>query len=126
MSYFRPNLSRVSCNVETKEFADHTFYYIKAEIGQTNGELKGKFTPATGSFYIVDVMCSRENHGVGSYLLMHAIDLAKNLGATSVDGYLAVVDHERFDKLNHFYNKFGFVITPSTEEGKLATIHLNL
>lgn len=125
-SSFQSHPGQLKLHTEKREFPECTFYYIDGELGKTQGKLIGKLDTSKNNFFIQDIICTRENAGLGSMLLDTAIKIAKENNIKSMDGYLSDVDIGHIDKLRHFYSKFGFVITPSDESGKIATIHLDL
>lgn len=52
-----------------------------------------------------------ENQGVGSRLLSEIITTCRKRGHVGIEGELSIVDSDHFDKLTHFYEKFGFTVT---------------
>ena len=60
--------------------------------------------------YIDDILVSDQDKGLGSILMESLIEYAKNNGYVCIRGWLSPIDKEHFDKLEHFYKKFGFEI----------------
>lgn len=75
---------------------------------------------------IDDITCTKNNKGYGSLMMMKLIKFAKENGFQSIIGFLACVDRGHEKRLYHFYQKFGFEITPNDEGMKFADIRLNL
>ena len=52
-----------------------------------------------------------ENRGLGSMLLTAVIEACRARGHKGIEGRLSRADSGHFDKLRHFYEKFGFIVT---------------
>ena len=52
-----------------------------------------------------------ENRGLGSMLLTAVIEGCRARGHEGIEGRLSQTDSGHFDKLKHFYEKFGFIVT---------------
>lgn len=52
-----------------------------------------------------------ENRGLGSMLLTAVIEACRARGHEGIEGKLSRTDSGHFDKLKHFYEKFGFIVT---------------
>lgn len=59
---------------------------------------------------IGDIQAFIENKGYGSIMLRNIITLAKNVSVREITGNLSSTDSDHFDKLKHFYDKFGFMV----------------
>jgi GNAT superfamily N-acetyltransferase len=66
-----------------------------------------------------DFQSKIENKGYGSILLRNLIRLAKELGIGLVNGNLSSVDSDHFDKLRYLYEKFGFEVNISGDQGTI-------
>ncbi len=66
---------------------------------------------ASGSAYIEDIIAGPPGCGHGSILMKHVLSFLRTIGCKYVAGYLSYVDRDHWDKLIHFYEKFGFTIT---------------
>lgn len=75
---------------------------------------------------IGDITCKKKNRGYGSLLMTKLIEFAKTNGFKVIIGWLSCVDKDHAKLLYHFYQKFGFEITPNAEGMKFADIRLNL
>ena len=52
-----------------------------------------------------------ENRGLGSMLLSRVIAVCRARRHEGIEGKLSRADSDHFDKLKHFYEKFGFTVT---------------
>ena len=59
----------------------------------------------------IEVDSELRNRGVGSILLTEVIAVSRERGHTGIEGELSSADSGHFDKLKHFYEKFGFTVT---------------
>lgn len=59
-------------------------------------------------------------------MMQSLISYAKENNFSYIDGWLSTVDADHTDRLYHFYNKFGFEITPNDYGNKFADIKLTL
>lgn len=75
---------------------------------------------------IGDIICKRKNRGYGSLMMKKLIEFSKTNGFKVIIGWLSYVDKGHEKRLYHFYQKFGFEITPNDEGMKFADIRLNL
>lgn len=75
---------------------------------------------------IGDIQCNENNKGFGSLMMQALIIYAKQNGYKCIDGWLSDVDQNHVERLNHFYQKFGFEIIPYEDEIKIADIKLKL
>lgn len=75
---------------------------------------------------IGDITCKRNNKGYGSIMMAKLIEFAKTNGFKVIIGWLSYVDKGHEKRLYHFYQKFGFEITPNDEGMKFADISLIL
>lgn len=57
---------------------------------------------------IGDIESRIENKGYGSLMMQAIIKLARILKVVIITGNLSTVDDDHFDKLKHFYEKYGF------------------
>lgn len=57
------------------------------------------------------LMRGHVNKGNGTIAINGLITVAKHMNAKRIYGFLSPVDKERFDMLEHFYSKCGFIVT---------------
>lgn len=89
-------------------------------------EIKCAIFNDTNSISIGDIQCEKNNKGYGSLMMQSLISYAKDNKFSYIYGWLAKVDADHTDRLYHFYEKFGFEITPNDDGNKLADIKLNI
>ena len=75
------------------------------------------------SVYIDDVEIYSINQGHGSMLLKNVINFFHGAGFRMLSGEISSVDSDHFDRLRHFYEKFGFEVAV---RGTRGSIHLDL
>ena len=75
---------------------------------------------------IGDIWCKKNNKGYGSVMMIALIDYAKQDEIEYIEGWLSDVDKDHIERLYHFYQKFGFEITPCKKGVKMADIKLIL
>lgn len=75
---------------------------------------------------IGDIQCKKNNNGYGSAMMLALIGYAKQNELECIEGWLSNVDGDHIERLYHFYQKFGFEITPCKKEFKMADIKLIL
>lgn len=82
---------------------------IKVELYHTNGK-RSVLTSVLkdGVLNIGDIRTDKINVGCGSLAMQAFLDFAKEHGYTQITGWLSPVDVDHFDRLEHFYKKFGF------------------
>lgn len=63
--------------------------------------------------FLADIHVDRrmEGRGLGSMLLSAVIEACRARGFEGIEGKLSRADSGHFDKLKHFYEKFGFIVT---------------
>lgn len=61
--------------------------------------------------HIDDFFAIREDVGNGSILMKYLIKFAKEKNVKYISGMLSSVDKDHFNKLGHFYEKFGFKVS---------------
>lgn len=64
--------------------------------------------------HIIDFLMEDNNIGNGTIAMNALIKYAYKIGAKYIDGTLSSVDDDHADRRNHFYEKFGFVISNSS------------
>ncbi|MBJ8107908.1 MULTISPECIES: hypothetical protein [Bacillus cereus group] len=60
--------------------------------------------------FIEDILITKENVGNGSIAMEYLIKVAKEIGVPCIKGSISPVDIGHFDRLEHFYKKFGFKV----------------
>ena len=80
----------------------------------------------TNSISIGDIQCEKNNKGYGSLMMQSLISYAKENNFSYIYGWLAKIDSDHTDRLYHFYEKFGFEITPNDDGNKYADIKLTI
>ncbi len=75
--------------------------------------------------HIDDFFAIREDVGNGSILLKYLIEFAKEKNVKYISGMLSSVDKDHFDKLEHFYEKFGFKVS-FNQENENGRIRLDI
>lgn len=60
---------------------------------------------------IEDVLCKQNNIGNGSILMLSLFEYCKRHQITTITGYLSSVDNDHKARRDHYYNKFGFIVT---------------
>lgn len=73
--------------------------------------------------YIDDLQINSINQGHGSMLLKNVIAFFQGAGFRTLSGEISSVDSDHFDRLVHFYRKFGFDVKI---RGTSGSIRLNL
>ena len=71
---------------------------------------------------INDIISKEHNKGYGSKVLESVIKICRQLGVKSIEGDLSETDSDRFDKLEHFYERSGFkvVIDEGRKSGRIV------
>jgi len=77
------------------------------------------------TIHIGDIITNKICAGNGTIAMNHLIEYTKENNYLFITGVLSDVDKDHFDRLEHFYNKFGFDVTfnKNRTEGE---IYLNL
>lgn len=73
--------------------------------------------------FIEDIEVDAINMGYGSMLLKNVISFFQRAGLRTLYGNISPVDSDHFDRLRHFYEKFGFDVKI---RGTSGSISLNL
>lgn len=71
-----------------------------------------------GTILIGDIIHTNSknyNHGYGSLMMEQLISYATEHGYSLICGNLSTVDSDHKERIHHFYEKFGFVITEHSE-----------
>ncbi|PEF44619.1 hypothetical protein CON22_20770 [Bacillus cereus] len=68
------------------------------------------YHPGGPGIYIFDVQMIDDNIGNGSIAMKYLIEAAKEIGVSYIEGELSPVDIDHFDRLEHYYTKFGFKV----------------
>lgn len=55
------------------------------------------------------------NRGYGTIMMRYLIGYARDIGCSGIYGYLSDVDRGHEDRLVHFYEKFGFIVSYYSE-----------
>lgn len=77
------------------------------------------YDAGNSNLFIGDVVSKIENKGYGSEVLAFAINLAKDVGCSSITGNLEATDMDHFDKLKYWYEKYGFDVKTNGSEGTI-------
>ena len=64
--------------------------------------------------HIIDILMKDNEIGNGTVAMNALIKYANKIGVKYIDGTLSFVDDDHADRRNHFYKKFGFVISNSS------------
>ncbi|EEM14149.1 hypothetical protein CN535_18900 [Bacillus pseudomycoides] len=74
--------------------------------------------------WIGGITSPKENIGNGSITMKYLIKMAKEMKVSHISGWLSPVDGDHFDKLEHFYKKFGFEVNFNCDrtEGSIKMI----
>lgn len=96
-------------------YQDQEIARIKCTINKKNKQIR-----------INDINCKKNNKGYGSLMMEKLIDFAKANKFDVITGWLSCADKGHEKRLYHFYQKFGFEITPNDEGVKFADIKLRL
>lgn len=77
---------------------------------------------------IGDIQCNKNNKGYGSLMMRELIVFGKQNNYKSIEGWISSVDLDHIERLHHFYQKFGFEITPNKDgnKNKVEDIRLKL
>lgn len=75
--------------------------------------------------YIDDINVLSINSGEGSILMEHLINYCEATDFAYIKGFISPVDSDHFDRLQHFYEKFGFTFELNQTK-KQGHIHLSL
>lgn len=67
--------------------------------------------------FLGDIVSKIENQGYGSRMLEFLIRLSKELGCHVIRGNLSSNDADHFDKLRHWYEKYGFEVNIKDGQG---------
>ena len=90
------------------------------------GQMTCEIHKESKSIKICDILSEKENSGYGSLMMQKLIEFANQNDFMYIDGWLSRYDYDHKERLLHFYQKFGFNITPCDENIKFADIKLNL
>jgi hypothetical protein len=74
------------------------------------------------TIFIGDIKSEIENKGYGSIIMTNIIKIAEILKVKTIAGNLAETDSDHFDKLEHFYKKYDFIVKINSS-GKTGTIY---
>lgn len=97
-------------------------YKNKKSMGKIICEINKK----SKSIKICDIYSDKKNRGYGSIMMQNLIEYGKKNDFIYIDGWLSRVDYGHKERLLHFYQKFGFKVTPCNENIKFANIKLDL
>lgn len=92
------------------------------DVAPYRGEMLFTFSSRSAA-YLEDWNTTQQNIGYGSIFMKHAISFLRAVGCERIDGTMSDVDRNRWDQLQHFYEKFGFTIIDC---GKTKHIELQL
>jgi len=97
--------------------------FIKVELYHTNGK-RSVLTAVLkdGVLNIGDIQIDKIDLGCGSLAMQALMDFAKEHRYSKITGWLSPVDQDHFDRLEHFYKKFGFSVEFNSErtEGSIS------
>jgi hypothetical protein len=83
--------------------------YIMVELYDNKpGKSTISATAENDTLVINDINMRRNNAGYGSIAMEALLDYAKEQNYHKITGWLSSVDQGHFDRLEHFYKKFGF------------------
>lgn len=68
------------------------------------------------SIMICDINVRYNCKGIGTTLVEHLIQYAKDNHYNKITGWISSVDLDHIDRLKHFYGKFGFEISKSDDK----------
>lgn len=112
MFLFKPQtpiieISKSDCLLMIKCFVKHKMVSkMQCVIESDSSILIGDITHTQNRNY---------NKGYGSLMMNKLIEYTKENGYTLIHGNLSLVDVDHKERLHHFYNKFGFIITEFPE-----------
>ena len=91
-------------------------YYRKGGGSVIVGTIK------TDQLCIGDIRMQKNNVGCGSIAMKALLEFAKENSCSKVTGWLSPVDSGHFDRLEHFYKKFGFevIFNENKTEGQIC------
>lgn len=97
------------------------------QLPRIMGSLKKTYSDLEESKYIIidDINNIDDNIGNGSIMMEYFIKLAKSLGVAYISGELSSMDKDHFDRLEHFYKNFGFIVS-FNEDRTSGSIRLDL
>lgn len=73
--------------------------------------IRKDYQDGTTYIYIDDINVVDLDCGNGSIVMKYFIESVKNLDADYISGGLSSVDKDHFDRLEHYYKKYGFKVT---------------
>ncbi|MGE7924722.1 hypothetical protein ACQKND_16285 [Viridibacillus arvi] len=87
-------------------------------------EVKYDYETKSNYIFIDHIQTTDKEIGNGSIVMKYFINEAAKTGATYISGSLSYVDQEHFDRLEHFYKKFGFEVkfNPTRTSGTIKKI----
>jgi len=106
-----------------REFGGPMLILFQKQRSSSIARMRLVIDPKKLELFIGDFVSDIENKGYGTILLRNVIKLAKMIGLRRLTGNLSSVDSGHFEKLNHLYSKYGFVVNIS---GKKGTILLEI
>lgn len=105
-----------------KESINIRAYYKNREVGR----ILCCINDENRQIKIGDITCKKNNRGYGTLMMEKLIEFAKANKFEVITGWLSYVDKGHEKRLYHFYQKFGFEITPNDEGVKFADIKFRL
>jgi len=125
MKIIKPILSKK--NIDTIIYEDFSTLKIESYKNKKYmGYMICEINKESKSIKICNIHSEKKNKGYGSLMMRKLIEFAEQKDLMYIDGWLSRVDYDHKERLLHFYQKFGFEITPCNENIKFADIKLNL
>lgn len=96
---------------------------IKVELYHSNGKRSALTSVLKdGVINIGDIQVDKIDLGCGSLAMQALLDFAKEHRYSKITGWLSPVDRDHFDRLEHFYRKFGFNVEFNSDrtEGSIS------
>ena len=105
------------------EYIYFTLYNdVKCELHHQRGILVAKYLKKDEDYgnipindfpyiKICDIIVRNNNIGNGSILMNYFMEYCKTTNAKYIAAWLSPVDMDHFDRLEHFYKKYGFSVT---------------
>lgn len=92
-------------------YSNNTIYLLGRRYPTVLFAPKMLLSQAPGEVKIEDVLCKQNNIGNGSILMLSLFEFCKRHNIRKITGYLSSVDDDHKERRDHYYKKFGFVVT---------------